>query len=135
MFAKIGNYIDTSGGTRFNYMFKNNKQITSTPELDISNVKTASDSFEDYGCVMMFYGCTNLVTINFKTNPVPTYYENAFQYISSNIEKPLFVFFSDDSNFVREEFHLPNMIVVDWNKGEDSWQQAFLYVLCKMGYP
>ena len=61
----------------------------------------------------------------------PKYYENAFQYISSNIEKPLFVFFSDDSNFVREEFHLPNMIVVDWNKGEDSWQDMFLMSQCK----
>lgn len=83
VFAEIGNYIDTSGGTVFNYMFVNNKQITSTPELDISNVKTVSGGSEDYGCVMMFYGCTNLVTINFKTNPVPTYYQYTFQNCSN----------------------------------------------------
>lgn len=61
----------------------------------------------------------------------PQYYENAINYITANVEKPMFIFFSDDPDFVREEFHIPNMEIVDWNKSADSWQDMYLMSQCK----
>lgn len=61
----------------------------------------------------------------------PQYYANAIQRINNTIEKPFFIFFSDDPDFVRNEFHLSNMRIIDWNKGEDSWQDMFLMSQCK----
>lgn len=59
------------------------------------------------------------------------YYENAISYINTNVDKPHFYFFSDDPEFVRGEFNLPNMSIVDWNKGEESWQDMYLMSQCK----
>lgn len=61
----------------------------------------------------------------------PQYYENAINYIMANVENPSFIFFSDDPDFVREEFHMSNMKIVDWNKGADSWQDMYLMSQCK----
>lgn len=61
----------------------------------------------------------------------PKYYENAIKYIQEHISKPNYFFFSDDPNFVRENFSLPNMTVIDWNKGEDSFLDMYLMSHCK----
>lgn len=61
----------------------------------------------------------------------PEYYDNAIDYINKHIINPHFYFFSDDTDFVKENFFLPNMTVVDWNKGEDSWQDMYLMSQCK----
>lgn len=61
----------------------------------------------------------------------PKYYENAINYINNHIKNPHFYFFSDDPEFVRGEFNLPNMSIVDWNKGEESWQDMYLMSQCR----
>lgn len=54
------------------------------------------------------------------------YYMKAISYIKSKIDNPFFVFFSDDTEYVRERFSYLQMLVVDWNKGENSYYDMFL---------
>ncbi len=54
------------------------------------------------------------------------YYEGAIRKIQSMADAPYFVFFSNDADYVREKYHFTNMMVVDWNKGEDSWLDMYL---------
>lgn len=60
------------------------------------------------------------------------YYDRAIQLIlqkTGNDTK--FIFFSDDAEYVRQTYNLPNMVVVDWNKGEDSFIDMYLMSKCK----
>lgn len=60
------------------------------------------------------------------------YYERAIQTIKDRLgDNLLFIFFSDDPDYVIKTYHLPNMIVVDWNKGEDSFMDMYLMSKCK----
>ena len=59
------------------------------------------------------------------------YYQKAIAIINASVHKPLFVFFSNDCIYVRDTYHLDNMIVVDWNKGEDSVWDMYLMSKCK----
>lgn len=59
------------------------------------------------------------------------YYDKAIKYIKEKIESPVFYFFSDDPEWVRESFHEPNMVVVDWNRGADSYLDMYLMSHCK----
>lgn len=61
----------------------------------------------------------------------PQYYSNAIQFISAKIENPHFFIFSDDSEYVRQTFSLPNQTIVDWNKGADSYIDMYLMSECK----
>lgn len=54
------------------------------------------------------------------------YYENAISYIKKHISFPKFFFFSDDPDFVEENFNVPEKVVVNWNKGEDSFLDMYL---------
>lgn len=60
------------------------------------------------------------------------YYIKAIETICAKIESPRFVVFSDDIAWSMENFPLQsNAIVVDWNQGEDSWQDMLLMSCCK----
>lgn len=59
------------------------------------------------------------------------YYRKAIDRISAIVKNPMFLFFSDDSEYVRQTFCLENMIVVDWNKGEKSIFDMYLMSKCK----
>lgn len=61
----------------------------------------------------------------------PQYYDMAIRYIKTNFDNPHFYFFSDDPEFVRENFFLSNMTVIDWNNGNESWQDMYLMSQCK----
>ena len=39
--------------------------------------------------------------------------------------------FSDDLEWVKANFDLPDAVYVDWNKGEDSWQDMMLMSRCR----
>lgn len=60
-----------------------------------------------------------------------SYYQKAIQIVSQSTENPLFVFFSNDPGYVKEHFKLANMIVVDWNTGENSFIDMYLMSNCK----
>lgn len=59
------------------------------------------------------------------------YYQKALNIISADIENPLYIFFSDDPRYVRNTYCLGNMVIVDWNKGENSIYDMYLMSRCK----
>jgi hypothetical protein len=61
-----------------------------------------------------------------------SYYENAISYINKNVSEPFFHFFSDDIDWVKENFSsLNNVSFINWNYGADSWQDMMLMSNCK----
>lgn len=60
------------------------------------------------------------------------YYEKAVAYIESHVENPVYYIFSDDSDFVKEQFDwLPNKTIVTHNTGENSFRDMQLMSICK----
>lgn len=49
------------------------------------------------------------------------YYKKAIQTIDNMLPSPYYFFFSNDPGWVRENFHMENMMVIDWNNGSDSY--------------
>lgn len=59
------------------------------------------------------------------------YYKHAISYVLENIHKNvLFVFFSDDISWVKDNIKVPNALYVNHNCGLDSWQDMFLMSQC-----
>jgi hypothetical protein len=58
------------------------------------------------------------------------YYKNAIKKIEGLVERPLFVIFSDDISWCRENINVENVRFVDWNTGEQSFQDMHLMSLC-----
>lgn len=54
------------------------------------------------------------------------YYQKAIKKAKEDIENPSFYFFSDDVDYVRENFDLENSIIVDINKDERSFFDMYL---------
>lgn len=60
------------------------------------------------------------------------YYQEAMDYLYKKVDNPVFYVFSDDIKWTVENIPLPaNAVFVDWNRGQDSWQDMFLMSLCK----
>ena len=55
----------------------------------------------------------------------------ALQTVCQTTENPLFVFFSNDPDYVKEHYKLKNMLVVDWNTGDESFIDMYLMSNCK----
>jgi hypothetical protein len=107
----------------FTQVSKRNKSLIS----DMRNENAVSihirrgDYVNDPGAKMVLGGNCNL-----------DYYKKAINYINGKIENPFYYIFSDDSEWVRENFtFLRNSIVIDWNKNKDNWQDMMLMSTCK----
>lgn len=59
------------------------------------------------------------------------YYKRAMSYMSGKLNKPTYVFFSDDMDWVKENISCSNAIYVSCNHGVDSWQDMYLMSKCK----
>lgn len=59
------------------------------------------------------------------------YYQNAIAAIKKQLANPVFYVFSDDLAWVRENLPLDNAVYIDWNKGNDSWQDMMLMSHCR----
>ena len=59
------------------------------------------------------------------------YYLNAIEEMNQKLEHPSWYVFSDDIQWVKENIPLPNATFIDWNKGEDSWQDMMLMSSCR----
>jgi len=59
------------------------------------------------------------------------YYNKAIKYIRQKVENPYFFIFSDDEQWINENFKFPNSVIVDFNKGNDSWKDMYLMSQCK----
>lgn len=61
----------------------------------------------------------------------PEYYRNAIGFMNDRFNNPIFIVFSDDMKWVKENLILENALYVEHNKGIDSWQDMYLMSLCK----
>lgn len=59
------------------------------------------------------------------------YYQSSISKIKELIENPVFIIFSDDIDWSRNNLKLANAIYVDWNKGDQSYADMQLMSLCK----
>lgn len=60
-----------------------------------------------------------------------SYYKNAVREMNERLDSPSYYAFSDDMDWVRENLPLDNAVYVDWNVGEDSWQDMMLMSHCR----
>lgn len=54
------------------------------------------------------------------------YYEEAIRSVNRAVASPYYFFFSDDAEWVRENFRMENSMVIDWNTGKDSYLDMML---------
>lgn len=59
------------------------------------------------------------------------YYSKAVEYMCGKVANVFFFIFSDDKEYVKQKFNHPNMTIVDFNNGTDSWQDMYLMSKCK----
>jgi hypothetical protein len=59
------------------------------------------------------------------------YYNQAIELIKKNIENPKFYIFSDEPEWVENNFRLDFKTVVDWNNGAESYWDMYLMSCCK----
>lgn len=61
-----------------------------------------------------------------------SYYLNAIEIINSKVSNTKFYLFSDDTSFVKDNFgHINNIVIVDINKGNESYNDMRLLAACK----
>jgi hypothetical protein len=60
-----------------------------------------------------------------------SYYKKAINIIKHKINDPIFLVFSDDIDWAKQNFTGSNFIFVDWNKGKSSYRDMHLMSLCK----
>jgi hypothetical protein len=61
----------------------------------------------------------------------PDYYKKAIDQIFDKVDDPYFFIFSDDLEWAKENFNLPNSFFIDNNRGTDSYKDMQLMSLCK----
>ena len=59
------------------------------------------------------------------------YYNEAIKYIQQRVTNPVFYVFSDDMQWVRENFDDQTFVAIDWNQGNNSYLDMQLMSLCK----
>jgi len=59
------------------------------------------------------------------------YYSKAIDYIKRQVKTPLFYIFTDDKEWVNENFKLENAVYINHNSGKDSWEDMYLMSQCK----
>lgn len=60
-----------------------------------------------------------------------SYYLNALAELEKRVKNPHYYVFSEDLNWVRQNLPLTKAEFIDWNKGEDSWQDMMLMSHCR----
>lgn len=65
----------------------------------------------------------------------PNYYNKAISIIQEHLPKANFFIFSDDTNYVKQNFtgYTSNLTFIDWNKGMNSYLDMYLMSHCKAG--
>jgi hypothetical protein len=59
------------------------------------------------------------------------YYSNAMIYLESSQKSLMYFIFTDDVDWVKKNYNIPNSFIVDCNVGDDSWQDMCLMSYCK----
>lgn len=109
------------------FVFRKEKLSERSKEFAKQIVKSNSVSIhvrrDDYLSPQYIYGFGGICTID--------YYNNAIEYMDSCEKNIQYYIFSDDLNWVRDNLNVRNGIIVDFNRGEDSWQDMYLMSCCK----
>ena len=59
------------------------------------------------------------------------YYQESMVYMQGKIGGDcVFYLFSDDPLWVKENLYTPDRLIIDWNKGDESWQDMLLMSAC-----
>ena len=58
------------------------------------------------------------------------YYQRAIKEMMKRVSNPQFFIFSDDKDYVAKKLLIENAIYVDFNSGQDSWQDMYLMTQC-----
>lgn len=58
------------------------------------------------------------------------YYQKSISKMSAQISEPVFFVFSDDIDWVKQNFIFDKVYFVDWNKGQDSFWDMYLMSQC-----
>ena len=59
------------------------------------------------------------------------YYEEAIAEINKRVENPRFFIFSNDIEWIEENFNIPNSQIISWNQGSESYLDLYLMCYCK----
>ena len=59
------------------------------------------------------------------------YYQNAIKYIKENVQKPVFLVFTNDKEYAVELLHGESFQIVDGNSGKNSFRDMYLMSQCK----
>jgi hypothetical protein len=59
------------------------------------------------------------------------YYAKSIQYIKNNVQKPVFIVFSNDISWCKYNLNLDDSVYIDWNVGSNSYKDMQLMSLCK----
>ena len=115
-------YFTSQTQNLFEFHVQLNKQNTDTLALiDSSNSISVHIRRGDYLKYSSIYGniCTN------------EYYIKALDIIKKKVSNPVFIFFSDDIEWVKNEFKMDNAVYVGFNSLEDSYLDMYLMSCCK----
>lgn len=59
------------------------------------------------------------------------YYKRAIDIMKSKVLDPHFFVFSDDPDYISDNFELGDTETITFNRGKDSWQDMYLMSICK----
>ncbi len=102
------------------------KELNKTHELEILQTNSI--------CLHVRRGdyISNLSALKFHGICSLEYYKKAIQYIYEKVENPFFFIFSDDVEFIKNNFsELKNFKIIDNNQGRKSYIDLRLMALCK----
>jgi hypothetical protein len=109
------------------FIFKKHLLNSRTKEIDQIIRQENSISIHirrgDYLSNQYAYGFAGVCT--------PEYYTNAINLIKDKVDNPRYYIFTDDSEWVKENFRVENSIYIQHNTGSDSWQDMYLMSQCK----
>lgn len=101
------------------------------PEPDTQQEKDACRQITETNSVSVHVRRGDYVNSKYDILGLP-YYREAITYIQQNVENPVFFFFSEDTKYVEENFAwLTDKVIVDFNKGKNSYRDMQLMSLCK----
>lgn len=110
------------------------KEITPKIDFDVLN-KTLIHSMEIMNSVSVHIrrgDHLHFANNNFHGVCSKTYYEKAFEIIHSKVKNPVFFYFTDDHEWVKQNFELNELDkIVDHNKRSNSYYDLLLMKYCK----
>jgi len=111
------------------------KEFTFQPPLNDKNQEIASQILTSHAVSLHVRRCdyqTNPKNIHLYHVCTLDYYRSAIDYISNSIDRPVFIVFSDDMDWVKENLHIDGPTqYIDHNRGSDSFNDMRLMSLCQ----